>query len=385
MSRKSRWAAAGATGLVAVLFAAGLAGFAAVTAPAEQAATAAPALPVAVMTVERQPGYSVRRAFVGRVEARRESRVGFELGGLVTDVLADEGDVVARGDVIGRLDTARLAVRLTQLRGERTALEAEIALAKATRARQERLAGLGHASEQRFDEARFREQALQGQLVAVDGEIATVELDMQKSSMLAPFDAIVAERMADEGIVIAAGAPVFDLMERAEPEVRIGVAGDAVDRIAVGQTHSLTVRGAPVPATVRAVLPVRDRGTRSVDVVLTLQAEFDGIRRGDLASLEIDRPVDQPGFWLPLTALTESVRGLWAVYVADGEDGARATLTRREMEVLYQEAGRVFARGTLSHGERVVVDGLHRLVPGQEVELTPAGEDAMIALQGRER
>ncbi len=328
----------GVTAVVAGGVTFGLSGVAAITAPDGGADSAfeARVLTVATMKASLAPGYEVRRKFVGRVEARRESAVGFELGGLVTALLAEEGDHLELGQVIARLDTARLEVQLKQLRGRRAELQANIGLARATRIRQERLAKKGHSSQQRYDEARFGEQALFGRLQQVDAEIASVDLDIEKSEIKAPFAAIVGERFADEGIVIAAGAPVFDLLERTNPEVRIGVAGDAVDGIAAGQQHALLVRGRRVPATVRSVLPVRDRGTRSVDVLLTLHAPLNGIRHGDLARLEIARRLDQPGFWLPLTALTESSRGLWAVYVAVGPTGDERVLERRELEVLHQ-------------------------------------------------
>ncbi|MCZ6811995.1 MAG: efflux RND transporter periplasmic adaptor subunit [Planctomycetota bacterium] len=370
----------GVTAVVAGGVAFGLSGVAAITAPDGGADTAheARVLTVATMKARLVPGYEVRRNFTGRVEARRESQVGFELGGLVTALLAEEGDHLEVGQVIARLDTARLEVQLKQLRGRRAEVQANIGLARATRIRQERLAKKGYSSQQRYDEARFGEQVLFGRLQQVDAEIASVELDIEKSEIKAPFAAIVGERFADEGIVIAAGAPVFDLLERTNPEARIGVAGDAVDGIAAGQQYALLVRGRRVPATVRSVLPVRDRGTRTVDVLLTLHAPLNGIRHGDLARLEIARRLDQPGFWLPLTALTESSRGLWAVYVAVGLIGDKSVLERRELEVLHQEADRVFVRGTLGDSEHVVVVGLHRLVPGQRVRITGA-EDLLAA------
>ena len=53
-------------------------------------------------------------------------------------------------------------------------------------------------------------------------------------------------------------------------------------------------------------------------------------------------------------------------------------LRRRELEIVHQEADRVFARGTLSDGEMVVVEGLHRLVPDQLVRI--AADDAFTTL-----
>jgi hypothetical protein len=120
----------------------------------------------------------------------------------------------------------------------------------------------------------------------------------------------VAARLADEGIVIAAGEPVLELYERTHPEVRIGLAGNAIDAVAVGQQHDLVIRGRTVTATVRFLLPLRSRNIRSVDLILSLYVPLNRIRRGNLVRLSIDRRVNEPGFWLPLPALTESVRGL---------------------------------------------------------------------------
>jgi hypothetical protein len=132
-------------------------------------------------------------------------------------------------------------------------------------------------------------------------------------------------------------------------------------------------------------LPVRDRNTRSVDVALILHVPLNGIRPGDLARLEITRRIDEPGFWLPLAALTESSRGLWAVYVANGSDGETGVIERRELEILHQETDRVFVRGTLASDDRVVVAGIHRLVPGQSVQITSSNPDSVSAALEQER
>ncbi len=42
---------------------------------------------------------------------------------------------------------------------------------------------------------------------------------------------------------------------------------------------------------------------------------------------------------------------------------------RRDVEILYTRAERVYVRGVLAAGERVVADGVHRIVPGQTVRV----------------
>ena len=65
--------------------------------------------------------------------------------------------------------------------------------------------------------------------------------------------------------------------------------------------------------------------------------------------------------------MTEASRGLWAIFaiVPDAHDVPR--VEKRLVDIVHAEANRVFVRGALEDGEMFVVDGLHRLVPGQSV------------------
>ncbi|MCZ6889633.1 MAG: efflux RND transporter periplasmic adaptor subunit, partial [Gammaproteobacteria bacterium] len=269
-------------------------------------------LVVSTIAAQQQSGYSVAREFVGVVEARRESRVGFELGGLVTELHVDDGDFIEARAVIARLDTALLQARKRELIAERDQARAAKELAELTRTRVGDALKLNAVSSQDWDEADKNYSAQSAALARAESAIRSVDVRLEKAVLRAPFGAWVAERFVDEGQVVEAGHPILHLLESVEPEVRIGVAGAAVDVIRAGQKHELRVRNRRVPATVKTVLPVRGNGSRSVEVIFTLHTEFDGIRRGDLATLEIERSKSEPGFWLPMTALTESSRGLWA-------------------------------------------------------------------------
>ena len=83
-----------------------------------------------------------------------------------------------------------------------------------------------------------------------------------------------------------------------------------------------------------------------------------------------------PGFWVPVTALTESDRGLWGVYVVKDE----SLVERRIVEIIHSESERAYVRGTLEDDDRIVRTGVQRLVPGQQV--TPHAS-SMHAMAGR--
>ncbi|MEM9056184.1 MAG: efflux RND transporter periplasmic adaptor subunit [Pseudomonadota bacterium] len=344
------------------------------------------ALLVAVDTVTPSDGYTIQRQLAGRVEAARERAVGFELQGLVLSVGAQEGDTVKAGQELATLDRARLNARraeaLAALEQARSASE----LAARTLERSEDAAGFDGISAQELDLARDAASAAAAQTAGARARLNSVQVDLDKSSLTAPYPAVIIRRHVDEGQIVGPGQPVFDLQEIAAPEVRIGVPGNLAATLKPGDERLLTVDGRRVSARVRSVLPVRDVVTRTVDAIFVVD-EGNGVIPGDLARLDVEQTVRENGFWLPVGALAEGSRGLWTAYVAvpldsgrTAENGGTHTLTPRAVEILYQETSRVFVRGALKAGDRYVTGGLHRLVPELEVRV----RDAQVATAGGE-
>ena len=339
-------------------------------------ATERSALLVSVETVEPASEYRLALDFIGRVEPTRESQVGFELAGELMAVAVDEGDIVSAGETLARLDTARLEARLAEAVAAVDEARSARDFARRTYERNRDAAQGGGISEQAVDLSLDASNAANARLVAAEARVNSVEVDIAKSTLVAPYDAVVTSRRYDEGNVVQAGSPIVHLQERALPEVRVGVSGDLAATIAAGDEFPMTIGGRELTATVRAVLPVRDPSTRTVDVILELTVEA-GIYPGDLARLRLERTVAENGFWLPVTALTEGSRGLWTVNVVESIDyvpanGATHTVAARSVEVLHKDDARVFVRGALSEGDRYVTSGMQRIVPNQEVRVADA-------------
>ena len=359
-----------------LVFAAGLALVAWISAgaPSDDQAETISSIPVTTFEAIHHDGYTVERSFVGRVEARRESSVGFELAGRVARVAVDEGDTVASGAVLAVLDTDRLRARHAAVAAQRDQATSQARLAEVTRGRVVEAKALDAVSSQALDEAELGLATRQAELKSAEASLEQIDVELAKSKLRAPYDALVVSRAVDEGQVVASGSPVLHLLERQRPRARIGVTGDASRDLSLGSVLDVEIDDQRLRGTVQAILPMRQRGTRTVDVIIELDAWLDGgsnptdgpegpavaVRSGDLARLHMERRLETSGFWLPMSALTESSRGLWAAFVLNAD----GVLERRELEMLHEEADEVFVRGTLQHGERVVRTGLHRLVPG---------------------
>ncbi len=334
--------------------------------------------------------YTVEREFIGRVEPTRQSQVGFELGGELERVLVDEGDSVAAGAVLAQLDTARLEARLAEAKAAVEQADSAAGFADRTYERRQEAALSGGISEQAVDAALDAANAARAGLAAAKARLNSVEVDLRKSVLTAPYDAVVVVRTIDEGNIVAAGQPVLHLQESAAPEVRIGVSGELAASIAHGDHYPLDIAGKTIDATVRAVLPLRDPSTRTVDVILQL-ATASNAYPGDLARMSVRQTIPEAGFWLPVTALAEGSRGLWTANVvlpidsgSIASNGATHIVEQRPVEVLYKQGTQVFVRGAIVDGDRYVTGGLQRIVPNQQVRVAGASSGSAATVHSHE-
>ena len=192
-------------------------------------------------------------------------------------------------------------------------------------------------------------------------------------------------RFLDDGNVVDPGMPVLRLVESSVIEARIGMPVGAAAKFVVDASSRLRVGDRDFDARVKSLLPVLDRTTRTRTVVFEFTGSDASIVPGEVVRIDVIETVQEPGFWLPLSALTRGTRGLWSVYVVENENGSQGgtVIARRDVEVLHTAADRAFVRGTLIDGDRIVSDGTHRVVPGQHVEAV-GREQASREQAGRE-
>ncbi len=354
--------------LAAILFAANGLSDGADRETVEHAAT-----PVEVVELVPSENFTTRSTYIGRVEARRRSELGFELGGELASVMVDEGQSFGRGQVLARLDTARLRARRQELAMQlaRARAEAQAANSRYTRNTSLRASTPEAVAEQALDDARYAADAASAQVSAVNAQIAALDVDIRRARIVAPYSGIVEARRMDEGEIAAAGMPVLTVLETAAPEARIGIPAANDTNLSPGSRVLITVDGVPMSARVTSIGVARSSETRTVDLIATLGAPLGTIRDGDLASLEIERQIPGDGFWVPLSALTESRRGLWSVLVVEQrESEASPILVRREVELVGQDQNRAFVRGALQRSDLVVASGLQRLAAGAPVSIS---------------
>jgi RND family efflux transporter MFP subunit len=199
-------------------------------------------------------------------------------------------------------------------------------------------------------------------LLKAEAARMAAEIAMTEAHIHAPFDGSVQARYVDEGAQVGAGQKIIRLDETGKVEAHIGVPEVLLSRLEPDSTHQIRWAGNTYPATLKAMLPEVDPATRTLTAIFNLKSAE--IPLGAVVELELESRITSTGYWLPLTALTESDRGLWGIFVIN-ED---SSVERRLVEIIHAEADAAYVRGTLNPGERVVTTGVQRIVPGQKVE-----------------
>src|SRR5262245_5001742 len=335
------------------------------------------AAPVTVVRVARAH-FSETVLVTGSLVAREEVLVGPEVEGLrVTEVLAEEGMRVKKGDVLARLVSDTLEAQLAQndaalaraqaasAQARSGIVQAEARLLEANNAfeRAKPLRAAGHLAESAYDQREQAARTAEAQLLAArDGlKVAEAEkgqIEAQRRELLwrrgrteviAPADGIVSRRMARIGGFAAGSAePMFRIVANGELELDAEIPETRLSAVRVGQPARLDVAGVAgeVIGSVRLVSPEIDKLTRLGRVRIFL-GNNDALRVGSFARGVIETATGE-GLALPLTA------------VLFGSEGPLAQLIRnnrvetRKISVGLATGSMVEVRAGLSEGDLVV-------------------------------
>jgi RND family efflux transporter MFP subunit len=306
--------------------------------------------------------------FAGTIEPRYKTDLGFRIFGRMVARLVDVGQAVTKGQELAALDpvTQQLAVRSAEASVANAT--AQLANVQGEEARQKDLAGRNFTPQAQLDVLQRNLEAARANLVRAHASLSKARDALSFTRLDADYDGVITGRYAEPGQVLNPGERVVTL---ARPDIREAVIAvpnalaNALERpndftITVDLDHVYSARATGV----RGVDPISDPSTRTRTVFLSLADPPTAFRLGITISVTLTRPVT-PRVDLPATALLDKdgKSFVWLV------DPARKTVFLREVTVAAHDGDEVIVTGGLSGGERVVVAGMHSLVPDQVVSV----------------
>ncbi len=310
-----------------------------------------PTIPVEVQNPDRGTVYAMYSG-TAPIEAIAEATVIAKVAGEIRELRVEEGDAVARGEILAALDGDRLALELR---------ESEAQLEKLNRdfKRNTELKAKGLISDGDFDKLRYEMEALEASY-----NLAKLELDYTR--IRASIDGVISERFARLGNTVAVGDPLFRITSFDPLVAYLYVPEREYRRIAPGKPVGIQIDAlgkTPIIASVTRVSPVVDPETGTFKITVEIRDSEQRIKPGMFARLSVIYDQRDNALRIPRAALVDNDGSLHVYIVEDGK------AVRKSVETGFSNEGLVEVRSGLDENDRVVVVGQLGLKEGTNVSI----------------
>lgn len=311
----------------------------------------------AVEVASAEKGSIARSVTVSGVIAPiRTVGVNSQLPGALLSIHAEEGDRVAAGAPLARLDDR-------EIRAQLTAAEAAFEVADAAYERASRLRDQQVITLAEFERDRTARAAAKSQLDQLRARAGY-------AVVAAPIAGVVTEKRVEAGDVVGNQTRLFTIADVSTLVVRVGVSELDVVELAPGDPVALALDAYPgrsFTGRVRRVFPSGDPTTRLVPVEVALDSEDATVARpGFLARATFALSARSDVLLIPASAIVAGA-GTASVFVVEEGRALRRTVTTG-----LTSEGRVEVVSGLVEGETVVTAGGNALRDGMEVRVVRA-------------
>ncbi len=334
-------------------------------APAQAAGPAArneKPVPVAVERVAQGPIASYYTA-TATIEADSRAEIVARTTGVVRRLLHEEGDRVAAGAELLRLEDDEARLRAQQA-------EANAAMARAEYDRKASMRDAGLLSAEEFE-------TVENTRSVREAELGLAQLELEYTRVSAPFAGRIVRRLVDLGAHVSPGTPLFEIVDDEPLLARVYVPSRRMGFVRAGQEIDLHLDSADldVKGVVTLVSPIVDPATGTVKVTAEIRRRPDGIRPGDFAQVKVVTERHDDALLVPSRAIVED-EGQQVVYVAvDGK------AVRRPVETGFVENDRTEVTSGLAAGELICTKGQRDLRDGAALALLEGPPDVLAAAQ----
>jgi membrane fusion protein, multidrug efflux system len=318
---------------------------------------------------------------VGTVEAYSTVSIEPLVSGTVTTVSFAEGQDVAKGDLLFKIDPQPYQVALDQAKATLAKDAAQANNAEAMRARNANLLARGILDQQDYETSATTAASLQAAVNADQAQVDSAKLQLQYTTILSPLSGQTGSLLIHEGNLVWTASPTpmvvinqispirvaFGLPAQYLSEVRTSRAASALEVTArAAGSHDAVSRG-----TVSFLDNAVDPSTGTLKVKGTFANDDRKLWPGELVEISLRLVVARQVTVVPAEAVQNGQQGQY-VYVVKAD----RTVAFRAVQVSLRNGDDVVVTSGLKVGEEVVTDGVLGLTPGARIQVKNTGGGA---------
>jgi len=336
-----------------------------------------PIVPVSVTTVKRTSVPYIVTAN-GVAEPMQTVAVEAQVNGILNRVTFAEGQPVQAGQILFEIDSRPYVALLQQARAQLLRDEAQAANARRDAARYAALVKEGYVTGSQADQAEATAASAAATVAADQANVSKAALDVANSTIRAPISGRTGSLLVRQGNLVKANSnPPLVVINQIQPIlVRFAIPQSQLPDIQkyyrgrnALQVRATPSEGAGVPLT--GTLAFIDNNVDSTTGTVLLKARFANpegtLWPGQYTNVALQLFVDPNALTLPSPAVMTGQQGTY-VYTIDSSGSAK----QRPVQVSRTVDSLSVISSGLKEGERVVVDGQSRLIPGSKVSIKGA-------------
>ena len=327
----------------------------------------------------------ITRDLVGRLAATRTAQVRARVAGIVLERVYTEGTDVQRGQVLFRIDPARLEARLRAEEAALTRAEADDANAALTAKRYMDLRERKTLSQQDLDTAQAAERTTAAAVKQARANVETARLDLGYATVTAPIAGRAGRALVTEGALVGEGeATPLTTVEYIDPiYVNFGLSMQQVSELqrtvapaemaglrsaSRFQVQVLSPGGTPAgsPGSLDFSDLAVDPNTGALSLRATLANPEKALLPGMFVNLRLTAGALENAFVLPQAALARDLQGAYVMVVS-----AEGTVQQRRVETHGMTRTDWILTGDLTDGDQVIVAGLQKVKPNGLAKVAP--------------
>lgn len=290
--------------------------------PSFSPAIAETPLPVLTVTAEMSR-LETEYVLVGEITAPETLQAAFPVGGRLTEVAVETGDVVTRGMELARIEQVQQVQAVASAEATLAAAEAEYTAAKHQADRQDELFERGATTRSDRDAADDRLAAAVATRSQAQATLDQAQKALDDTVLIAQADGTVTDRIGEPGQVVGAAQPVLEMAKgdgfEAKFEVPETVLTATQETPGIVQLSALDRPEITVPGHVSEISPLVDPARGTIEVTVVLDEPVPGLTYGD-AVRGATKALAEPSIVVPWPAISSNAQGasVWVVDPADG-------------------------------------------------------------------
>jgi len=296
----------------------------------------------------------------GTVMSRNDSQLASEVEGRVASV-AEVGTIVPKDGIVARVDNNLAAMQLASDKASVARLEAQVRFDRDQAQRMDSLFGQNAIAKSTRDQAASTRDMDTAALAQAEAALKRSQYKFDHSDIRAPFPGRVVARLINAGEYATAGKPIVRLVDIGSTEVSVQTPIETATYLHEGMDVTVEMERKRAVAKVRAIVPVGDIASRTIEVRLTLPAGTGFV--GGAAKVFVPSAPVRNVVAVPRDALVLREDNTYVFKV-----NRKGVAERVAVETGAEDGAYVEVKGPVSPGDRVIVRGAERLEAGQKVK-----------------